>query len=69
MAQVIQDSYSEISIKLVVDDCYNKNAEEIMRNRIQSQLGKVSVNFVYVHKIDRTLNGKYKAVISKLNNG
>ena len=40
-----------------------------MIERIQSQLGEVKVDFSYVEEIEKTTNGKFKAVISYLNNG
>jgi hypothetical protein len=40
-----------------------------MLERIQSQLGAVLVRFEYVSEIERTKGGKFKAVISNINNG
>ena len=66
MAQVIQHTLTHIEIKLVIDKHYEKEAENEMTARIESQLGKVKVTFDYVPNIDKTKNGKYKAVVSKL---
>jgi len=66
MAQVIQNTRQHILIKLVVDAYYSSESEQIITKRIQSQLGEVQVDFLYVAGIERTKNGKFKAVISNL---
>lgn len=68
MAQVIQQTLNQIEIKLVVEKSYETNSEMVMINRIKSQLGEVQINFRYVKEIEKTINGKYKAVISNLKN-
>lgn len=68
MAQVIQQRIDQIEIKLVVENSYNINSEKVMMGRIKSQLGEVLINFRYVKEIEKTTNGKYKAVISNLKN-
>ncbi|WP_372795644.1 phenylacetate--CoA ligase family protein [Lutibacter sp.] len=69
MAQVIQKTLNQIEIKLVVENSYETNFEKVMIDRIKSQLGEVLINFSYVNEIEKTTNGKYKAVISNLKNG
>ena len=69
MAQVIQLSLEHILIKLVVEDAYLTTNESVMTDRIHSQLGNVKVAFLYVEEIEKTATGKFKAVISNLNNG
>ena len=69
MAQVLQISYTQIVIKLVVDSTYNVNSEKQIIKRIKSQLSDINVTIKYVEALGNTKNGKYKAVISKLNNG
>ena len=59
-------SLENLEIKLKIDETYSKQAENTMRNRLQSQLGNVNVSFCYVDEIEKTPNGKFKAVISKL---
>lgn len=68
MAQVIQNSLQHILIKLVVDSDFTKNNEQLIVQRIQSQLGEVNVDFLYVQEIEKTKAGKYKAVISNVDN-
>jgi len=67
MAQVIQLSLQHILIKLVVEDEFIEDNESIIIQRIQSQLGNVKVEFLYVEEIEKTSTGKFKAVISNLN--
>ena len=67
-AQVIQESFDEIVIKIVAaykDD----NEKEIMIKRVQSQLGDIRVQVEEVENIPQTANGKFKAVISKVRTG
>ncbi|MCF6168399.1 hypothetical protein [Lutibacter sp.] len=67
MAQIIQNSYTQLTIKLVVDNSYEKAInEKTMLERIKSQLGEVTVSFLYVNTIAKTVNGKFKAVISTI---
>ena len=66
MAQVIQHSLQNLTIKLVVDSSYSFKNEKTMVNRIKSQLGGVTVEFLYVEAIEKMNNGKYKAVISEI---
>ncbi|WP_456460951.1 phenylacetate--CoA ligase family protein [Lutibacter sp.] len=67
MSQVIQTSHTQLAIKLVVDNSYEKGkSEKIMLKRIKSQLGEVTIEFLYVDTIAKTANGKYKAVISTI---
>ena len=68
MAQVVQDSLENLTVKLVVEESYASSNEGVIKKRIQSQLGAVSVNFVYVDEIQKTQAGKFKAVISNLEN-
>lgn len=68
MAQIIQNSLENILIKLVVDKDYTIEQELLMRERIKSQLGNLTIDFSYVKAIEKTQAGKFKAVISNLRN-
>ncbi|SNR36451.1 phenylacetate--CoA ligase family protein [Lutibacter flavus] len=68
MSQVIQLSLEEIIVKLVVEKSFDTNNEKLIKQRITSQLGGLSIIFEYVLEIERTKNGKFKAVISNLRN-
>tara|TARA_R110001583_G_scaffold145875_1_gene297879 strand:- start:1244 stop:2617 length:1374 start_codon:yes stop_codon:yes gene_type:complete len=68
MAQVIQQTAELIIIKLVVENNFDINNEQLIKERIISQLGAINIIFEYVSEIEKTKNGKFKAVISNLNN-
>lgn len=65
-AQVVQETQSRLCIRIVPVAGGAGIEESIIRNRITSQLGPVEVVFEYVSAIPLTANGKYKAVISHL---
>lgn len=64
-AQVIQDSFSHITIKLSLSLDRHQFNEIILMNKINDRLGStIKVDFDYVQKIDRTKSGKFKNIIS-----
>jgi phenylacetate-CoA ligase len=63
-AQIIQHTLDNVEIKLVVDNEFDKSNEEVIKNRLYSQLGNINVKISYVNDIPKTKNGKIKAVIS-----
>jgi phenylacetate-CoA ligase len=65
-AQVIQESVDNLIIKIVSDGKLDKKEEQIMRQRIISQLGEMNIYFDCVQNIPLNNNGKFKAVISKV---
>ena len=66
--QIIQESLSHIHVKIVPIDEFNfKDVNDII-SRVQQRLGKsVKVTVEKVDSIPRTKSGKFKAVVSKLN--
>jgi phenylacetate-CoA ligase len=64
--QVIQENIENITIKIVADGKLNDKEEEIMRERIISQLGEINIRFECVENIPLNKNGKFQAVVSKL---
>lgn len=67
VAQIIQESLLKITIKLVVSDKFSKKNEIVIRERLESQLGKrIQTDFQYVKEIEKNSNGKFKAVINKM---
>jgi len=65
-SQIIQHKINKFEIRLVIDNEFNKSQEKIIKNRLESQLGRIQIEFNYVDELPRTKNGKIKAVISKL---
>lgn len=65
-AQVVQENIHEIMIKIVADGKLDKKEEQLMRERIISQLGEINIYFDCVENIPLNNNGKFQAVISKI---
>jgi phenylacetate-CoA ligase len=65
-AQLIQESFDEMKIKIVPDVKFNMEDEKTIRNRIESQLGNINIFIEEVNEIPLNNNGKYQAVISKV---
>ena len=68
VAQVIQNTLSDIQINLVVESEFNKDNEQIISKRLKSQLGEIVISYNYLDEIPKGKNGKFKAVISNLKN-
>ncbi len=67
-SQLVQLTYTDFEIKLIVEKLfYDKNeAETIISQRLESQIGKVAIKFDYVSVLPAGKNGKVKAVISNI---
>jgi phenylacetate-CoA ligase len=65
-AQVIQEDVENITIKIVAEGKPDSKEEQIMRERIISQLGEINIRFECVEDIPLNKNGKFRAVVSKL---
>lgn len=66
--QIVQKQLGEMTIKIVRRDGYQSSTEDMLRNGVRQWISpKLKVNFEYVSEIERTGNGKMKAVISLLN--
>lgn len=65
-AQVIQEDVENITIKIVADGKLDDKEEQIMRERIISQLGEINIRFECVENIPLNKNGKFQAVVSKI---
>ncbi|MDP3352255.1 MAG: hypothetical protein Q8S44_00755 [Flavobacteriaceae bacterium] len=66
MAQIEQFSRTEFVINLKVEQGFSSAQETIIKERLESQLGKSSLKFNFVDEIQRNENGKFKAVISNI---
>jgi phenylacetate-CoA ligase len=62
--QVIQHDFAHFELRLVVDVGFGESEKEAIRKRFEERLGPVQLDFIVVNHIERTQNGKYKAVIS-----
>ena len=66
--QIIQESLTNITVKIVPTPGFNKDDIRDVQNRIHQRLGnQVDVSVELVEAIPRTATGKFKAVISDVN--
>ena len=65
-AQIIQESLNEVHIKVVPTTGFTSQDETTLIERLQEYIGQVRVTLEKVESIPRTANGKFRAVISKL---
>lgn len=69
MGQVVQEDLDTITLNIVADSALTDEDKEILTKRIYSQLGAVNVQIFQVKEIPCGVNGKYKAVVSKVKRG
>jgi phenylacetate-CoA ligase len=65
-SQVIQETMDDIVVKVVTERRLAAEETALIQQRIQSQLGDIKVTVAEVPEIPLTGNGKFKAVISRL---
>jgi phenylacetate-CoA ligase len=65
-AQIIQETLSSFTLKVVPDSDYNDKNGEAMVNSLKERVGEIRVNIELCESIERTNTGKFKAVISKV---
>lgn len=68
-AQVIQWEPDRFEIKVVPSGALTQEEQDIIRKRMQSQLGAIHLTIISVESIPRTRNGKFQAVISHVKRG
>lgn len=68
-AQVIQWEPDRFEIKVVPSGELTQEEQDIIRKRMQSQLGLIHLTIISVESIPRTQNGKFQAVISHVRRG
>lgn len=68
-AQLVQKDYDHFEVRIESDSNYEAGiAEELIRKRLEDQISKgIEVKFSYTDSIPLGPNGKFKAVISELN--
>lgn len=67
-AQIIQEDYTLFTVNVVPDSGFSKVDEDIIVERLTDRVGKdCKVNVICVSEIPKGANGKFKAVISKVN--
>lgn len=65
-AQIIQETLDDFSIKFVTNGHFTDGEKELIRKRMQSQLGDINLELIEVKQIPRNQNGKFPAVVSKV---
>jgi len=65
-AQVIQEELDEVRVRLVRDADYSAKDEELIRQRLRERLGPVRIRIEAVDEIERGPNGKFQAVICRV---
>lgn len=64
--QIVQQDYTHFEVKIVVSNPFTEADHQLIRQRMLSQLGEVTVEIIEVSHIPRGPNGKFKAVVSNL---
>lgn len=62
--QIVQKTLTYFLIRLVVDQYFGDAEKEEIYRRFETRLGQVNLEFEFVDQIERTLGGKFRAVIS-----
>jgi len=67
--QIIQNNYEKFTLNLITDTkVYNKTmSEDLLKKRLESQVGKVQIVYNYTDNLQTQSNGKIKSVISEIN--
>lgn len=66
-AQVIQNTYEDYKVKVVVENLFSEEHEKIIANRFFEKIGNdVNLKINRVKEIPKTSSGKYRLTISKL---
>lgn len=65
-AQITQESLDRVRVRLVPDEGYTAADGEALAGRIRERLGDVTVHVELVTEIERTSNGKLRAVVCAL---
>lgn len=68
-AQIIQENERHVRVLLVPSAEYGEAAGRLLAQRLRDRLGDVTVEVELVSSIERTRNGKFRAVISKVRGG
>lgn len=65
-AQVIQNTLTDFEIKMVVSRKPEEEELQLIKKRMNSQLGEINLDITIVDSIPRNAGGKFKAVISNV---
>jgi hypothetical protein len=65
-SQVIQEAVDDLLVRVVPDAGYGPEVVEVIGDRLRERLGAVRVRVEQVEAIERGPNGKFRAVINRL---
>jgi phenylacetate-CoA ligase len=65
-AQIIQESVRQLRVRLVPTAAYTEQAGATLVKRMREHVGDMEIVVEPVAQIERTTNGKFRAVVSKL---
>lgn len=63
-AQIIQNSHTDFTVKIVPEKNYTDKNQHSIEESLKERIGNCQIKFEYVKSIPRTNTGKFKAVIS-----
>ena len=67
--QIVQEAIDRIVFRIVKGDGYSKSDEQLLLKEALKRLGdEFTITFDYASSIPRTKNGKFKSVVSLINN-
>ena len=67
-AQIVQDSIQELRLRIVRNNSYCQTDEVAILTEARRRLGSsIAIRFEYVDAIERTSNGKFRFVVSRIN--
>ena len=65
--QVIQEALDRFTVRIVALDGFGEREAQVIRQRFLDRLGQVHLNLERVAQIPRTERGKFRAVVSRIN--
>ena len=65
-AQVIQESITNIHIRYVPTEAFDKNAQLDIEQKLKERMGNIAITFESMSQLPRTANGKLRAVINNV---
>jgi len=63
--QVVQNKDGSLLIRIVKSHDYKKEDEQYLVRNIKKYFGNIDIDFVYVDKLEESLSGKYRPVVSE----
>lgn len=66
-AQVIQETLTNLTVRCVPTTGYDSRTEAVISQRLRDRIGDIDVRFEVVDEIPRAANGKFRAVINRVN--